>query len=192
MFTNKFKLFSISLIAVWVVLLVKNVDIPIYFGTDAQFVGFRRLLTYGNFIAFVSAIMIVIALLSLHQLNHRLQGSPDTLKNTLTEVGDRSVEYVNVLATVVTLISVILVPTETLRDFIVFLLLMTVISICFMRTNLYYSNPLFAVLGYHIYTVGSESNKLPKGSIAISRKRLAAGDKVVSYHISDNVYSLEK
>ena len=152
MFTNKFKLFSISLIAVWVVLLVKNVDIPIYFGTDAQFVGFSKLLTYGNFIALASAIMIVIALLSLHQLNHRLQGSPDTLKNTLTEVSDRSVEYVNVLATVVTLISVILVPTETLRDFIVFLLLMTVISICFMRTNLYYSNPLFAVLGYHIYS----------------------------------------
>lgn len=173
-------------------MLVKNIDIPIYFGADAQFVGFRRLITYGNIIAVASAVLLVIALLSLHQLNHRLQGSPDSLMNTLTEVYDRSVEYVNVLATVVTLISVILVPTESLRDFIVFLLLMSVISICFMRTNLYYSNPLFAVLGYHIYTVGSESSQLPNGSIAISRKRLAVGDKVVSYHISDNVFSLDK
>ena len=101
-------------------------------------------------------------------------------------------EYVNVLATVVTLISVILVPTESLRDFIVFILLMTVIGICFVRTNLYYSNPLFAALGYHIYIVGSSSEKLPVGSIAISRKKLTVGDKVVTYHISDNVYSLEK
>ena len=190
MFANKFKLFSISLIAVWLVLLVKNVDIPIYFGEDAQFVGFRRLLSYGNFIALASFVMIIVALYSIHQLNHRLKGSPDSLKITLTKADDRSVEYVNVLATVVTLISVILVPTVTLRDFIVFVMLMTVICICFMRTNLYYSNPLFAALGYHIYTVGSGNSKLPDGSIGISRKRLTVGDKIVVYHISDNVYSL--
>ena len=192
MFANKFKLFSISLMAMWVVLLVKNVDVPIYFGDDAQFVGFRRLLSYRNIIALGSFVMLAIALYSIHQLNHRLKGSPDSLKITLTEVGDKSVEYVNVLATVVTLISVILVPTETLRDFIVFVMLMTVIYICFNRTNLYYSNPLFAALGYHIYTVGSNSIKLPLRSIAISRKKLAVGDKVVCYHISDDVYSLEK
>lgn len=191
MFANKFKLFSISLIAMWVVLLVKNVDIPVYFGTDAQFVGFGRLLTYGNVIALISFVMLAIALYSIHQLNHRLKGSPDSLTITLTTVKDRSVEYVNVLATVVTLISVILVPTESLRDFIVFILLMTVIGICFVRTNLYYSNPLFAALGYHIYTVGSNSSKLLVGSVAISRKKLMVGDKVRSYHISDNVYNLE-
>lgn len=191
MFANKFKLFSISLIAMWVVLLVKNVDIPVYFGTDAQFVGFGRLLTYGNVIALISFVMLAIALYSIHQLNHRLKGSPDSLPITLTAVKDRSVEYVNVLATVVTLISVILVPTESLRDFIVFILLMTVIGICFVRTNLYYSNPLFAALGYHIYTVGSNSSKLLVGSVAISRKKLMVGDKVRSYHISDNVYNLE-
>lgn len=191
MFANKFKLFSISLIAMWVVLLVKNVDIPVYFGTDAQFVGFGRLLTYGNVIALISFVMLAIALYSIHQLNHRLKGSPDSLTITLTAVKDRNVEYVNVLATVVTLISVILVPTESLRDFIVFILLMTVIGICFVRTNLYYSNPLFAALGYHIYTVGSNSSKLLVGSVAISRKKLMVGDKVLSYHISDNVYNLE-
>ena len=43
MFASKFKLFSISLIAVWVVLFVKNVNIPVYFGADAQFVSFRTL-----------------------------------------------------------------------------------------------------------------------------------------------------
>lgn len=192
MFLNKFKLFSISLIAMWIVLLVKNVDITVYSGTNAQFVGFERLLTYGNIISLLSFVMLVIALWSIHQFNHRLKGSPDSLKITLTEVCDKSEDYVNVLATVVTLISVILVPTETLRDFIVFILQMVVITICFIRTNLYYSNPLFAALGYHIYIVGSNSGKLPVGSIAISRKKLTEGDKVVSYHISDNVYSLEK
>ena len=192
MFANKFKLFSISLIAMWVVLLVKNVDIPVYFGTDAQFVGFSRFLTYGNVIALASFVMLAIALYSIHQFNYRLKGSPDSLTISLTAVEDRSVEYVNVLATVVTLISVILVPTESHRDFIVFILMIVVIGICFMRTNLYYNNPLFAALGYHLYTVGSASDKLPVGSIAISRKKLTVGDKVVSYHISDNVYSLEK
>lgn len=60
MFSYKFRLFSISLCAVWLVLLVKNVDIPIYFGKDFQFVGFERLLTLGNFIAFLSFIMVML------------------------------------------------------------------------------------------------------------------------------------
>ena len=191
MFNYKFRLFSISLFAVWLVLFVKNVDIPICFATDSQFVGWRRLLTYGNVVALMSLVMCIIALCSLLRLRHRLKGAPEGLKTTVTEVHDKSYEYINTLATMVTLFSVILVPVDSLRDFAVFVIMMTVISICFLKTNLYYSNPMFAAMGYRLYTVKSNSTKLPNGSIAIYHGALAEDAKVFPYHVSDDVYYLK-
>lgn len=190
MFRYKFKLFTISLIAVWLVLFVKNVDIPFYFGHDYVLVGWKRVLTYGNIIALLSLGMFISALLFLHQLLHRFKGAPDGLTITITELKDRSIDYVNTLATIVTLFSVIIVPVNSFRDFIVFSLLIVVICICYLKTNLYYSNPIFASLGYRIYTVSSNSNRLPNDSIAIYKGSLQIQSNVRSYHISDNVYYL--
>ena len=190
MFRYKFKLFSISLFAVWLVLFVKNVDVPLCFGRDCAFVGWHRLITYRNIVAFASLIMMIVSLLSLHQLFHRLKGSPDGLTTIVTNISDRGFDYINTLATLVTLFSVILVPVNSLRDFIVFVLLIVVICICFLKTNLYYSNPLFAALGYRIYTVDSDSDKLPNGSVVIFRGLLKDSARVKFYGISDNVYYL--
>lgn len=192
MFNNKFKLFSISLFAVWVVLFVRNVDIPVYFGHDYSFVGWERLLTLGNLIALLSLIMIVVAVLSLDQLRHRLKGSPDSLPVTLAEVRDKNYDYINTLATLVTLFSVILVPVGSFRDFIVFVVLMTIICVCFLKTNLYYSNPIFAALGYRLYSVKTTINsELPDNTIAIHHGQLESGKQIRYYHVADNVYFLK-
>ena len=192
MFNNKFKLFSISLLAVWVVLFVRNVDIPVYFGHDYSFVGWERLLTLGNLIALLSLIMIVVAILSLVQLRHRLKGSPDSLPVTLSEVHDKNYDYINTLATLVTLFSVILVPVGSFRDFIIFVALMTIICVCFLKTNLYYSNPIFAALGYRLYSVKTTINsELQDNTIAIYHGKLERGKKIRYYHVADNVYYLK-
>ena len=192
MFQYKFKLFSISLVFVWIILFVKNIDIPVYLGPDSVFVGWKRLLSYGNLIAIASGVMFVVAMLSLHQFNHRLKGSPSTLKTKISSVHDRSFDYVNALATVTTLVSVILVPTDTLREFLIFMLLMATITVCYLKTNLYYSNPIFAALGYRLYTIKVESNAIPDDSIVIVRNQIQLGDYIRCFHISDNVYFLVK
>ena len=190
MYRYKFKLFSISLLAIWLVLFIKNVDIPIYWGVHSQFVGWVLLLTYRNVIAFLSLIMFFIAIYNLIQLKHRLKGSPGCLTMTLVKIHYRSYDYVNTLATIVTLFSVILIPIESLRDFIVFLLMMSIICICFLKTNLYYSNPIFAALGYRLYKVEVNNNKFPKEFIGIYYGNLSIDKKVFSYHVSDDVYYL--
>lgn len=192
MFQYKFKLFSISLVFVWIILFVKNIDIPVYLGPDPVFVGWKRLLSYGNLIALVSFIMFIVALLAWHQLNHRLKGSPSTLKTRISSVHDRSFDFVNTLATVTTLVSIILVPTDTLREFLIFMLLMAAITVCYLKTNLYYSNPIFAALGYRLYTIKVESIAIPDDSIVIVRNQIRLGDYIRCFHISDNVYFLVK
>ena len=190
MFRNKLKLFAISLTAVWIVLFIKNVDIPVYFGGDSQFVGWARLLTYRNLIALFSVVMMAVSIHSIIQLRHRLKGSPSGLTVTLTVVKDKNYDYVNTLATIVTLFSVIFISVDGLRDLMVFLVLMAVVGICFLKTNLYYSNPMFAALGYKLYTVNSNCEKLKDDAIAIYHGNLSTDNKVRFYHISDNVYYL--
>lgn len=190
MFNFKIGLFSISLLALWFVLFVKNVDVPIYFGKDCQFIGWERILTFGNIIAVISFVMIVIAFHSLHRLRHRLKGTPEGLTIKVKDVRDKSYEYINTLAMLVTLFSVILVPVGSFRDFLVFIIMMAVICICFLKTNLYYSNPMFAVLGYRLYVVDSDSPKLPNNTIGIYRGTLSKDAYVRSYHVSDDVYFL--
>lgn len=192
MFQYKFKLFSISLVFAWIILFIKNVDIPVYLGPDPVFVGWKRLMSYGNLIALVSAVMFVVAMLSLYQFNHRLKGSPSTLKTKISSVRDRSFDYVNALATVTTLVSIILVPTNTLREFLIFMLLMATITVCYLKTNLYYSNPIFAALGYCLYTIKVESTAIPDDSIVIVHNQIQSGDYIRCFHISDNVYFLVK
>lgn len=190
-FNYKFKLFSISLSAVWLVLFVKNVDIPVYCGKDAVFVGWNRILSYSNIVAALSFIMIVIAVYSLLQLSHRFKGSPTFLPVEVMEVQDKNSEYINTLASMVTLFSVIFVPCSTIRDFVVVIIMMTVIVLCFLKTNLYYSNPVCAAFGFRLYTASSTCNSIPSNSIVVYHGILKDGDMVHPYHVSDNVYYLK-
>ena len=84
----------------------------------------------------------------------------------------------------------IFVPVDALRDFIVFTIIMMVITVCFLMTNLYYSNPLLAALGYHLYTIKTFSTNIPDGSVAIYHGNLKINQQVYYYHIADDVYYL--
>ena len=176
--------------AIWMVLFVKNVDIPLYFGADWQFVGINRLLSFQNLIALLSLIMIVVASFSLIQLRHRLNGSPDSLSTTIIDLQDKNYEFINMLTTIVTLFSVIFVPVNSLRDFVVFLILMIAISTCFLKTNLFYCNPIFSALGYRLYKVTTSSGTLPNDSVAIIHGTLHKQDSVCYIKVTENVLYL--
>lgn len=176
--------------AVWVVLLIKNVDIPCYFGSDWQFVGWMELVSFKNAVALFSGAMIFYALLSLVQLQHRSKGTPDSLKFRVSVVTCKNHVFIETLASIITVFSVIFMQIGSLRDFAVFVIVLAVISACFMMTNLYYSNPLLAILGYNLYTFKAVGTDIPDDSIAIFHGKLEDGMHVYRYHIADNVYYL--
>ena len=72
------------------------------------------------------------------------------------------------------------------------MLLMATIAVCYLKTNLYYSNPIFAALGYRLYTIKVESSAIPDDAIVIVRNQIQSGDYIRCFHISDNVYFLVK
>lgn len=192
MFNNKFLLFTISLLIVWFILLVKNVDIPICFDKDSQFVGWQRLLTYGNCVALASFVMIVIAILGINRLKHRLCGSPGSLSIKIEIVSERNNLYIENLTTIFTVVGSALYSVDSLRDFIVLCAILVVVAVCFLKTNLYFCNPVMSALGYQIFVVKSDCDDIPDNSVAIFNGRLSDKEDYDYYHIADNVFYLKK
>lgn len=72
------------------------------------------------------------------------------------------------------------------RNWFLFLFMIVIIGVIYVKTNFFYTNPTLSLLGVYVYYVSFEGdeNKI----IAISRKKLKAGDKISRRLIDENIY----
>lgn len=184
---GKIILFVISMLPMWLVLFIKTVDIPCYFGCDWRFVGWELIITIPNSIALICFVLVALSIWHLHHLMHRLKGSPSALPVTIMHKNSINLDYINTLSTIVTLFSVLLIDYTTIRDVILLVVFMVIIMMCYTKTNLYYCNPVFAALGFRIVSVNTSCNtKVPDGSVVLYRGEL--GIRISVHHLADNVY----
>lgn len=80
---------------------------------------------------------------------------------------------------------------DTLRGFIVFVILMVMLFSLMWKTNLYYQNPVLTILGYEIFSFEFETTQLEeyeeKECIGITRGKVKEGNNIKRQIISDNV-----
>ena len=184
---ERIKLFVISMLPMWLVLFIKTVDIPCYFGYDCCFVGWKLIITIPNTIAFICFVLVALSIWHLHHLTHRLKGSPSVLPVTVGDKVSINIDYINTLSTLVTLFSVLLINYDTIRDVILLIVFVIIIMVCYTKTNLYYCNPVFAALGFRIVRVNTNGNaKIPDGSVVLFRGEL--GLRISVHHLADNVF----
>lgn len=184
------KLYIMSLWILFVLVIVATLDIPIYFGENPVFVGWGNILTPNNSTAFICMILISLGLLFYYQFNRRLNGSPDGLPLQLIKLDNINYEYVSLF---MTLISVIAFDFKTIRGAILFALVILILGAIFIKTEIFYSNPSFALLGYYIYRVSTNHNEIiPDNSILISRGKLRVNERVDYLKISDSVFYCQK
>lgn len=188
---NKAKLFAISLLPMWAMIMAKSFDIPIYLGQDWKFCGFCRLFTPTNCVFLFTSYVFLWALYCLHQLNHLKKGTPLVLPRKIASIENRNQDYLNSLSTLITLCGLLFVKYESVQDVIQMVILLFVIYVCYTSTNMYYCNPVFATLGYKIAVVEFEDNSDKNADPSII---LYKGEKKLSdyfydiHHLSDNVY----
>ncbi len=191
---NKFRLWIISTSAMWAIMLIKTWKIPVCwtFWQGFEWAPIKVIFSPTNIVAYISMICLLIAARSLWTLYNKLEGSPTSLPIIIKAINDRSQEYINSLATLVTLFAVLIVNYETWRDLLILMIMLVAIYLCYTRTNLYYANPIMALLKYKIAEVETETNckELPSGSVVLYKRKINIGDKVSPYHVSDNVYIL--
>ena len=177
---TKFQLFVVSTLPIWLILLVKN--IPCWCECDSSLPSLLMLAIASVFFIYGSYLIYCVCF--------KLKGSPDLLPVPIGKVKDKTSEYVNSLSTLFSLFPFVSSDVATPKDLVVASLILVVVYICFTQSNLYYSNPVLALLGLKIgEVVTSEDCKgLPTNSIVIYQGELR--DTMSPYVVDDKVYFL--
>lgn len=127
---TKYQLFTIFTILIWIILLIKEVELPCYFGKDWVFVNPISLISIHNVIGIFSLIMIILGLINIRRLMHRTKGAPTSLNVKIKEVFDKSYDYINSLSSLVTVFSVASLDFNGVRGVILLAIVLFVIYIC--------------------------------------------------------------
>ena len=184
---EKIKLFIMSFWIFFLLLIIVTIDIPLCFGKDCVFVGFSNMLTINNIISLGSIFFLLLGGLFYHQFLNKLKGYLD-LPVTIVKIDNINYEY---FALLITIISLIAFDFTTIRGFILFVVLLIILCAIFIKTELFYSNPSFALLGFHIYKADTNNANLTN-AIFISKDKINVGDKIKYLRISDKVYFTRK
>lgn len=85
------------------------------------------------------------------------------------------------------IIPLVAFPLGSTKEKWVFLMLLLVIGIIFVKTNIFYSNPSLVILGFSIYRISDSTGKHNE-SVVITRGRIQANDKLQCLSLGDNIY----
>lgn len=178
-----------SMELIFILAFIKSVDIPIYFGSDWEFVGWSNLLMDRprNFIALFCLLGFLWSRCVYRLLRHKLKGSPDTLPIKITNIENKDAEYMSLLFTILTIVSF---DFSNIRDIIVFAIVFVLYCVILKRTDWYAASPILALKGFRLY--GGETDKLPKGTLFLTNEEISPDTDVTRPYqqISKTVYWL--
>lgn len=181
------KLFIMSFWIFFLLLIIVTLEIPVCFGSGCECIGLKALCSIGNLVAFASFIFLLMGVKFYYEFMIDLKGDLN-IPIKIESIENVNYEY---FALLVTIISLIAFDFTTIRGVILLVVLLIILCAIFNKTEMFYSNPSFALLGFHIYKA-STNNEALKNKILITKDKIKAGDKVKYLKISDNVYFTKK
>lgn len=201
--TIKRKLIIQSFMPLFVILGIKNFDMDIL-KTYASFIDcllnkdwriLSRIPFHPLFLtcAFecMCVIWIIVALFSILEFNKMQTANFVSQNESITECENISDSSVAFFMTYV--LPMIMDDIGTVKGFLIFMLLMTMLWVLMWKTNLYYQNPILTILGYEIISFKFEHTQLlsfqEKCCVGITRKtNIDDGMHVKRQYIADNVF----
>ena len=184
--TRKIGLFFLSLWLLFVLIIIITIKIPICFSKESTFVGFIFLIK-TNIIPLLCFVAIIIGAISYYDFKYKIKGTPE-LSFKIVEIENIHYEHLTFLTTYI--IPLVCFKFEDLRYIIAFIIILIVIGLIYIRTDLFYANPTFAILKFRIYKISGEFrvNETRKNKIIISRDLLSNNDRVKYFKLDERIY----
>ena len=188
---NKISLCVMSMELIFLLVFIKAINFPVYFGSDWEFIGLESMLGYlcelMNIIAILCVAGVIWGEVAYGLFRYQLKGTPNSIPDTLKNVENKDVEYLSLLLTIITIVCF---DFGSLRDIIIFVIVFVLYWIITIHTELYATNPLLRFRGMHLYT--ATSDKIGEGTMFLSYENLKPGQDVNRPYkkISKHVYVL--
>lgn len=182
---DKIELYIISLWLLFILIIIVTIDVPICFKNNCHYIGTKNLI-FKNIIPIISFIFFVLGFIFINKFNYKLAGSQQS-NLTVIKIENRNYEHLTFLTTYI--IPLIAFDLTKIRYAIVMFLLLIAIGTMYVKTNIFYTNPTLALLGYKIYKIDAEFRTGPvEEIIIISRENIIQSD-ILSYRkVNDNIY----
>lgn len=187
---RKVGLFFLSLWSLFVMLLIITVKIPVSFLKGDLSVDVLYLLS-SNIIPLCSVLALFIGGYSYFNLEYQLKGTKE-LTFKITKIENINYEHLTFLATYI--IPLVCFQFENLRYVIVFVLLLIIIGLIYIRTDIFYTNPTLALLQFRIYKVTGDFRKeeVRENIIIITKEKLSVNDYVKYVKLDERIYFASK
>ena len=187
---RKIGFYFLSLWLLFFSIIIITIDIPVYWGADWEFVGIRYLF-FENIIPFACIVSLLIGCCSFYDFIYTTKGSSE-LSFKITQLENIEYEHLSFLTTYI--IPLICFSFDNIRYIYVFIILLVVIGMIYIRTDLFYANPTLAILGFRIYKVkGSFRNDVQRDNIIlITRDELHLNDSIKYITVDNRIYYAKK
>ena len=140
---RKVELYILSLWLLFLFIIIINIDIPTCFHAGCSFIGFDRLLTQGNIISMIAFMFLIVGIISYFRFDYDLKGSGDI---PFQIIKIESINYENLTFLTTYVIPLVCFNFVSGRYLIVFVLLLILIGVMYVRTDQFYANPTLALL----------------------------------------------
>lgn len=187
---EKIGMYIMSMSLLFLMLIIITIEIPICFDSDCHFTGFYNL-AYKNITTILLAILLIIGVVFYFIFNNKIKNSKE-IPFKIEKIESVAYENLSFLATYI--IPLVTFDFSNVKYTIVFFMLILIMGCIYVRTNLFYSNPVLLMLGFRVYKVrglfmgGVHIDDV----ILISKGALTLNDRVSYLKLDNCIYFVVK
>lgn len=176
---NKIAMYYMSLGLFFFLILIKTINIPIYWGEDSYFIGVSNLLRL-NIISIVCIFLLIGVVMCIRSFRQEIQGCHDTPKR-IVDIENTNENYIVFFTTYI--IPLLDWDMTSVRDLTILLTIIIVNGWLLIKTNLYYQNPILGIMGFIVYKATVSAQGQTWSTILVSERKLNSGDEVSTHDL---------
>lgn len=181
---KKIRIYFMSLGFLFILVFIKELYIPMYWGPDWKFVEVDELLS-NNIISIVCVVMLLVVWGCKKNFDLEIRGCRD-LPYKIIEIQNANENYIVFFTTYI--IPLLDWDFTSIRSIILFVTVIILNGWLLIKTNLYYQNPMLALMGYNIYSADIQRLQIVrKQVILISKDKLNDDDTIFTHDLDEDV-----